>query len=236
VYITLNMSRILADVTARFFAGGFTMRGRAGGAGAADVGAVAANEGISDCDGVGGGGGGGVGGVGGTATAVSLMPSADNTSARLRLLAAAGGGGAGSLCGGPGVEVDAGMLAVEDEGEVDAVGMAAAAEEEDDEATGMAAAVWWRKLNLGAEVESSISRFGVKRLVPGGFNSGLTGSTCTALPRVRRGHCHLRGRRRMKRMRTSPTCHTSPCAHPISSRLSGTQDRSIARPCTVGTL
>jgi hypothetical protein len=39
-----------------------------------------------------------------------------------------------------------------------------------------------RKLNLKAEVESSISYFSFKRLVPGGFNLGLIGSTCTALP------------------------------------------------------
>jgi len=39
-----------------------------------------------------------------------------------------------------------------------------------------------RKLKLKAEVESSMSHFSFKRLVPGGFNVGLIGSTCTALP------------------------------------------------------
>ena len=39
-----------------------------------------------------------------------------------------------------------------------------------------------RKLILKAEVESSTSQFTFKRLVPGGFNVGLIGSTCTALP------------------------------------------------------
>jgi hypothetical protein len=37
-------------------------------------------------------------------------------------------------------------------------------------------------LNLKAEVESSTSQFSFKRLAPGGFNLGLIGSTCTALP------------------------------------------------------
>jgi len=37
-------------------------------------------------------------------------------------------------------------------------------------------------LNLKAEVESSASQCSFKRLVPGGFNLGLIGSTCTALP------------------------------------------------------
>jgi len=40
-----------------------------------------------------------------------------------------------------------------------------------------------RKLNLKAEVESSISQYSFKRLVPGGFSLGFIGSTCTALPR-----------------------------------------------------
>jgi hypothetical protein len=35
-------------------------------------------------------------------------------------------------------------------------------------------------LNLKAEVESSISHFSFKSLVPGGFNSGFIGTTCTA--------------------------------------------------------
>ena len=42
--------------------------------------------------------------------------------------------------------------------------------------------MWRRKLNFKEEVESSISHFSFKRLVPGCFNVGLTGSTCTALP------------------------------------------------------
>ena len=44
------------------------------------------------------------------------------------------------------------------------------------------AVVWRRNLNLKAEVESSISHFSFKRLVPGAFNTGLIGSTCAALP------------------------------------------------------
>ena len=44
-----------------------------------------------------------------------------------------------------------------------------------------------RKLNLKAKVESSMSHFSFKRLVPGGFNLGLIGSTCTALPSARPG-------------------------------------------------
>jgi hypothetical protein len=43
--------------------------------------------------------------------------------------------------------------------------------------------VYWRKLNLKAEVESGSSQFSFKRLVPGGFNLDFIGSTCTALPR-----------------------------------------------------
>ena len=39
-----------------------------------------------------------------------------------------------------------------------------------------------RKLNLKATLESSISHFSFKRLVPGTFNLGFIGSTCTALP------------------------------------------------------
>jgi hypothetical protein len=42
--------------------------------------------------------------------------------------------------------------------------------------------VWWRKLNLKAKVESNISHFSFKGLVPGGFNMGFIGSTCTASP------------------------------------------------------
>ena len=37
-------------------------------------------------------------------------------------------------------------------------------------------------LDLKAEVESSISKFSFKRLVPGGFNLGFAGSSSTALP------------------------------------------------------
>jgi len=39
-----------------------------------------------------------------------------------------------------------------------------------------------RKLKLKAKLESTVSHFSVKRSVPGGFNVGLIGSTCTALP------------------------------------------------------
>ena len=46
----------------------------------------------------------------------------------------------------------------------------------------VAAVLQRRKLNLNAEVESSTSQFSSKRLVPGGFNLGFIGSTCTGLP------------------------------------------------------
>jgi len=39
-----------------------------------------------------------------------------------------------------------------------------------------------RKLKLKAKLENSLSYFSFKRLVPGTFNVGLMGSTCTALP------------------------------------------------------
>jgi len=39
-----------------------------------------------------------------------------------------------------------------------------------------------RKLNLKAEVESSMSHLSFKRLVPGGSDLGFIRSTCTALP------------------------------------------------------
>jgi len=39
-----------------------------------------------------------------------------------------------------------------------------------------------RKLILKAKVEKNTSDFSFKRLVRGGFNMGLIGSTCTALP------------------------------------------------------
>jgi hypothetical protein len=39
-----------------------------------------------------------------------------------------------------------------------------------------------RKLNLLANFESGSPYFNFKRLVPGGFNMGFIGSTCTALP------------------------------------------------------
>jgi hypothetical protein len=42
--------------------------------------------------------------------------------------------------------------------------------------------VYRRKLKLKAEDESSISRFSFNRFVPGAFNLGLIGSTCSALP------------------------------------------------------
>jgi len=45
------------------------------------------------------------------------------------------------------------------------------------------AEVEWRKLNLKAMIEGSPSYFSLKRSVPGGFNVGFTGSTCTVLPR-----------------------------------------------------
>jgi hypothetical protein len=35
---------------------------------------------------------------------------------------------------------------------------------------------------FGAKPESSLTHFSFKRLVPGAFNVGLTGSTCTTLP------------------------------------------------------
>jgi len=38
-----------------------------------------------------------------------------------------------------------------------------------------------RKLKLKAKSESSLPYFSFKRLVPGAFNLGLIGSTCTAL-------------------------------------------------------
>ena len=43
------------------------------------------------------------------------------------------------------------------------------------------AVLWRRKLNLKAEFESIISHFSFKRLVPGGFNLGLIGSSCSGL-------------------------------------------------------
>jgi hypothetical protein len=39
------------------------------------------------------------------------------------------------------------------------------------------------KVEFESEFESSLSHFSFKRLVPGDFNVGLIGSTCTALPR-----------------------------------------------------
>jgi hypothetical protein len=41
-------------------------------------------------------------------------------------------------------------------------------------------------LNVKAKVESNTSYFSSKCLIPGGFNTGFTGSTCTALPRLAR--------------------------------------------------
>jgi len=49
-------------------------------------------------------------------------------------------------------------------------------------AGGASAMVQRRNLNLKAKVESGSSHFSFKRSVPGGFNVGLIGSTCTALP------------------------------------------------------
>jgi hypothetical protein len=42
--------------------------------------------------------------------------------------------------------------------------------------------VYRRNLNLKAKVESTMSHFSFKCLVPGGFNVGLIGATCTAPP------------------------------------------------------
>jgi len=39
-----------------------------------------------------------------------------------------------------------------------------------------------RNLNLKPEVQTSTSHLSFKRSVPGAFNMGLIGSTCTALP------------------------------------------------------
>ena len=40
-----------------------------------------------------------------------------------------------------------------------------------------------RKLNLKAKLESGSSIVSFRRLIPGAFNTGMTGSTCTASPR-----------------------------------------------------
>jgi hypothetical protein len=45
-----------------------------------------------------------------------------------------------------------------------------------------AARVERRKLNLKAKIESGLSYFTFKSLIPGAFNVGLIGSTCTDLP------------------------------------------------------
>jgi len=48
--------------------------------------------------------------------------------------------------------------------------------------------VYRRKLNLDARYKGGSSYYSFKRLAPGAFNLGLTGSTCTALPwRTRAG-------------------------------------------------
>jgi len=39
-----------------------------------------------------------------------------------------------------------------------------------------------RKLKLKAKLETSLLYYSFKHLIPGGFNLGFTGSTCTALP------------------------------------------------------
>ena len=41
-----------------------------------------------------------------------------------------------------------------------------------------------RKWDLKARLESGLPYFSSKRIVPGAFNKGLIGSTCTALPRM----------------------------------------------------
>jgi hypothetical protein len=49
-------------------------------------------------------------------------------------------------------------------------------------------------LNLKAKFEGVSSYFGFKRSVPGAFNVGLKGSTCTALPgQGDSGECEHRG-------------------------------------------
>ena len=50
------------------------------------------------------------------------------------------------------------------------------------ERVGGQAGVYWRNLNLKPKFESSPSHLSINGLVPGGFNLGLIGSTCTALP------------------------------------------------------
>ena len=42
-----------------------------------------------------------------------------------------------------------------------------------------------RRLNLKPKIESSLLHFSFKSLVPGGFDMGFIGSTCSALPRRR---------------------------------------------------
>ena len=40
------------------------------------------------------------------------------------------------------------------------------------------------QVELKAKLESGLPYFSFKSLIPGGFNVGLIGSTCTALPRL----------------------------------------------------
>ena len=80
----------------------------------------------------------------------------------------------------------------------------------------------WRKWKLKAKLESSQSYCSVKRLVPGAFNSGFFGTTCTALPsagaaamaatarRCRRA----RPLRAPRRRRRAPTAGASGCLPP----------------------
>jgi hypothetical protein len=47
---------------------------------------------------------------------------------------------------------------------------------------GASAFMYRRKLNLKAKFESGLSYVSFKGLMPGAFNVGLIGSSCTALP------------------------------------------------------
>jgi len=79
--------------------------------------------------------------------------------------------------------------------------------------------MWRRKLNLKAEVDSSISHFSFKRLVPGGFNLGFIGSTCTALPRAHWMPPGHRGWRAPRRRSAWPEPPTQGAAPPQMSRI-----------------
>ena len=52
------------------------------------------------------------------------------------------------------------------------------------------AQVYRRKLKLKAKFEGGSSYYSFKRLVPGAFNLGLTGSACTASPRYLANEMH----------------------------------------------